>query len=101
MIAKPHANFQTMQIICEKFKKDRLKHVRGVANTSHPLYIYTIEAKLTEFIRRKNDMRTVKKANTYRLTMTKRPVKIQKNRCKAVGGDALSWYLLPKHFYSI
>ena len=45
----------------------------------------------------KNNLRIISKPHAYLQTMTKTPVKFQKNRYKTVGGVALKMYPLSIH----
>ena len=48
----------------------------------------------------KNDLRIISKPHAYVQTMSKTPVKFQKNRYKTVGGDVHTRYPLSIHFDS-
>ena len=89
--------------MCAQFQNDLLKHVGGVGHTRHPS-IYTLlrqkMTKITALKKKRINLRKVKKTHACFQTMIK-PVQFQQNQHKTVGGVALTWYLLPKHFRSI
>ena len=68
--------------------------------TRYPLSIHIVignARKRAKFNLRKNDkknLRIISKSHAYFQTMTKTPVKFQKNVCKTVGGVAPTRYLL-------
>ena len=83
-----------------KFQKNRYKTVEKVAPTRYPLSIHIVidnARKMAKFNLQKidkNNLRIISKPHAYFQTMTKAPVKFQKNRYKTVGGVAPTRYLL-------
>ena len=73
-----------------KFRKNRYKTVGGVAPIRYSLSIYIVidnARNMAKFNLRKSDknnMRIISKPHTYLQTMTKAPVKFQKNRYTTV-----------------
>ena len=70
-------------------------------------YPFTLTVKMpekwlssTSGKRNKNTLRLISKPHTYLQTMSKTPVKFQKNQYKIVGGDAHTRYPLSIHFDS-
>ena len=103
IIFKPHAHLQTTTKTPVKIQKDRHKTVGGVAHTRYPLSIHFDSTdkvqnadKVTEII-----LRIRSKPLAYLQTMTKIPVKFQKNPHKTVGGVAHTRYPLSIPVYSI
>ena len=90
-----------------KFQKNRYKTVGGDAHTKYPLSTHfdsNNARKMAKFNLRKkvikNNLKIISKPHAYVQTMSKTPVKFQKNRYKTVGGDAHTRYPLSIHFDS-
>ena len=101
IISKPYAYFQSMTKPQVKFQKNWYKTVGGVAPTRYPLAIYIAidnaqkMAKLNlRKKRKKNNLRIISKPHAYLQTITKTPVRFQKNLYNTVGGVAPTRYLL-------
>ena len=86
-----------------KFQKNRYKTVGEVAPTRYPLSIHIVIDNAEKWLLlkfnlpkkvTKNNLRIIPKPHAYLQTMTKTPVKFQKNRYKTVGGFAPTRYLL-------
>ena len=77
-----------------KFPKNRYKTEGGIAPTRYPLSIHIVIGnvpKMAKFNLQKSNkinLRILSKPHAYLQTMTKTPVKFQKNRYKTVGGVA-------------
>ena len=81
-----------------KFQKNRYKTVGGVAPTMYLLSIHIVidnVPKMAKFNLRKKrqKMRIISKPHVYLQTMTKTPVKFQKNWYKTVEGVAPARYV--------
>ena len=106
IISKSHACLQAITKTPVKFQKNQHKTVGGVAHTRYPIFNHLngkIVCKMTEFNLRKSDknnLRIISKPHAYVQTMSKTPVKFQKNRNKTVGLDAHTRYPLSIHFDS-
>ena len=107
MLPNPHAHLQTMTKTPVKLSKDWHKTVGGVAHKRYPLSIHfdSVRAwKMTKFkIKKKKkkkkkttniNLRIISQLHARLQTMTKAPVKFQKDRHKTVGGAAHTRYLL-------
>ena len=90
-----------------KFGKNQHKTVGGVAHTRYPLSIHFDSFKMpkNDYVQlaenvTKIDLGIISRPHARLQTMTKTPVKFQKNQHKTVGGDAHTRYPLSIHFDS-
>ena len=88
-----------------KFQKNMYKTVGGVASTRYPLSIHIVIDNARKIAKSnlrksdKNNLMIISKPHAYLLTMTKTPVKFQKNLYKTLGGVAPTRYPLFNHLH--